>query len=247
MGKKNIKQRNEEYERRSKERQRERIARLQHELSQGEEEAFMPEQLKIDAKNLIIAILLILFMLAVPSFESSRKNDIVHFFGKLINCVLPYSDEGIISICGFALLVAVWDGISVMPVRYAELLTALCFHTVPEFMVVMLLGKTLGGFITYKLCNQLIANESLEEVILNNGFTFYVSAISDLVRERPILYGLLFRMFFPSIMNCVALALLPLNQTQFVFIQFLNALILSWPQAIFDYYPYIEKRIKLVS
>ena len=45
----------------------------------------MKEQLKIDAKNLIVAILLILFMLAVPSFESTRKNDIINFFGWFLN------------------------------------------------------------------------------------------------------------------------------------------------------------------
>jgi len=54
-------------------------------------------------------------------------------------------------------------------------------------------------------------------------------------------------MFFPSILNCIALALLPLNQSQFVFIQFLHALILSWPQAVFDYFPYIEKRVNIIS
>lgn len=111
----------------------------------------------------------------------------------------------------------------------------------------MLIGKTLGGIITYKVCNAFIKNEDLEEVILSNGCTFYVTAISDLVKERPLIYGLIFRMFFPSIMNCIALALLPLNQTQFVFIQFLHALILSWPQAVLDYYPYIDKKIKMVS
>lgn len=75
----------------------------------------------------------------------------------------------------------------------------------------MLIGKTIGGIITYKVCNAFIKNEELEEIILSNGYSFYVNAISDLVRERPIFYGLLFRMFFPSILNCIALALLPLN------------------------------------
>ena len=129
----------------------------------------------------------------------------------------------------FICIVAVWDGLSVVPIRYAEFLTAICFHTVPEYMVIMIIGKTLGGLITYKACNLFIKNDELEQVILSNGCTFYVNAIGDLVRERPLLYGLIFRMFFPSVMNCVALALLPLNQTQFVFIQFLHALILSWP------------------
>ena len=185
--------------------------------------------MRIEPKSLIVAILLILFMLAVPSFESSRKSDIIAIFGWFLNKVYPLADEGMLGVLVFAFIVAVWEGISVVPSRYAEFLTALCFHTVPEYMVIMLIGKTLGGYFTYKMCSLFIKNEDLEEVILSNGFSFYVTAISDLVREKPLFYGLIFRMFFPSIMNCIALALLPLNQTQFVFIQFLHALILSWP------------------
>ena len=143
----------------------------------------MKEQLRIDAKNLIVAILLILLMLAVPSFESSRKNDIVACFGWILNRVYPLADEGLPGLLAFSGIVAIWDGISVVSIRYAEFLTALCFHTVPQYMMVMLIGKTLGGWITYKLCSTFIKNEELEEVILNNGFSFYVSAIGDLVRE----------------------------------------------------------------
>ena len=44
----------------------------------------LKEQMKIDAKNLIVAIILILFMLIIPSFESSRKNDIINFFGSFL-------------------------------------------------------------------------------------------------------------------------------------------------------------------
>lgn len=202
--------------------------------------------MKIDAKNLLVAIILILLMLLVPSFESSRKNDIIAFFGSVLKTVSPLAEQGFLGIISFAVIVAVWDGISVVPIRYAEFLTALCFTTVPEYIVIMLIGKTLGGYLTYKVSNALIKNEDLEDIILNNGFSFYITAISDLVKERPLLYGLIFRMFFPSIMNCLALALLPLNQSQFVFIQFLHALILSWPQAIFDYYPYIDKKVRMV-
>ena len=76
----------------------------------------------------------------------------------------------------------------------------------------MLIGKTLGGFLTYRIANTIIKSDDLEDVILSNSCSFYVHAVSDLVREKPLLYGLIFRMFFPSIMNCIALALLPLNK-----------------------------------
>ena len=168
-------------------------------------------------------------MVAIPSFESSRKDEIIAFFGWFLRFVAPLSEHGIVGVLTFAAMVAVWDGISVVPVRYVEFLTALCFHTVPEYMIIMLIGKTIGGFFTYRVCNSFVKKGELEEVIISNGCKFYLAAISDLVREHPLLYGLIFRTFFPSIMNCIALALLPLNQTQFVFIQFLHALILSWP------------------
>jgi len=148
-----------------------------------EEEQCAQEQLKIDAKNLIVAILLVLFMLAVPSFESSRKSDIVHFFGWILTLVVPLADCGLLGILGFSVIVAIWDGISVLPIRYAEFMTALCFHTVPEYMAVMLLGKTCGGLLTFQLCNTFIVNEGLEEFLFNNGSNFYGSAIGDLVRE----------------------------------------------------------------
>ena len=171
----------------------------------------MREQLRIDAKNLIIAIFLILLMLAIPSFESSRKGEIVALFGWFLRLIAPLAEEGLPGLLVFSAIVAVWDGISVVPVRYVEFLTALCYHTVPEYMLVMVLGKTVGGYFTYNVCNAFMSSEEIEGIIFSSGSSFYVSAISDLVRERPIYYGLIFRMFFPSIMNCIALALLPLN------------------------------------
>ena len=53
-----------------------------------------------------------------------------------------------------------WDGLTILPAKYVEYMTALSFHTIPEFMAVMVIGKTIGGFITYKGCNYLFANEA---------------------------------------------------------------------------------------
>ena len=168
-------------------------------------------------------------MLLIPQFESSRRNDIIRFFGVIVQVITPMADQGLIGILFYAALVSVWDGMSVVPVRYVEFLVAITFNTVPEFIVIMLIGKTIGGFLTYRIANSIIKSDDLEEVILSNSCSFYVHAVSDLVRGKPLFYGLIFRMFFPSIMNCIALALLPLNKAQFVFIQFLHALILSYP------------------
>lgn len=88
----NMKQRVEEYERRTKTRKAEKIARLQAELLADEDEPLVKEQMKIDAKNLLVAIILILFMLLIPSFESSRKNDIIAYFGTLLKTVSPLAE-----------------------------------------------------------------------------------------------------------------------------------------------------------
>ena len=77
----------------------------------------------------------------------------------------------------FSGLVAIWDGISIFPVRYVEFLTALCFRNVPEYFIIMLIGKTMGGYVTFKMCNYFVRGEDLEEIILNNGFNMGVVAI----------------------------------------------------------------------
>ena len=142
----------------------------------------------------------------------------MHFFGTVVQIITPLADQGLIGILFYAFMVSIWDGLSVVPVRYVEFLVAITFNTIPEFIAIMLIGKTLGGFLTYRIANTIIKSDDLEDVILSNSCSFYVHAVSDLVKEKPLFYGLIFRMFFPSIMNCIALALLPLNKAQFVFI-----------------------------
>ena len=156
----------------------------------------------------------------------------------------PIADCGLIGIIFYSSLVSFWDGLSVLNVRYVESLVALSFNTIQEYVLVMLIGKTAGGFITYRMSQKLIKNEDVEDIILNHSCSFYVHAVSDLITEMPIFYGLIIRMFFPSVLSSIALALLPLNETQFVLIQFLHAGILSWPQALLDYHPCIDRKIK---
>ena len=165
-------------------------------------------------------------------------------FGEFLKVLSPVADCGLIGILFYSSIVSFWDGLSVLNVRYVEFLVALSFNTVQEYVLVMIIGKTFGGFITYRMSQKLIKNEDVEDIILNHSCSFYVHAVSDLIREMPIFYGLMIRMFFPSVLSCIALALLPLNETQYVLVQFLNATILSWPQALFDYHPYIDRKIK---
>ena len=174
-------------------------------------------------------ILFVLFMIAIPSFEQNRKSDIVNFFGQCLQFIEPLSRQGLPGLLYFCGLVAVWDGISVLPVRYIEFMVALCYQTAPEYITIIVIGKTLGGIFTYKACHAFLQCHDLQDLFLSNGLSLYANAISDLVREQPFLYGLTFRTFFPSVLNCIALAMLPLSLSQFVVIQFLHAVILAWP------------------
>ena len=169
------------------------------------------KKIKLDAKNLLITLVLILTMIAIPQIESSRKNEIANIFGTLLNVLTPITDCGILGILLYSSLVSLWDGISILPVRYVEFLVAISFSTIHEYVLVMIIGKTVGGMITYKIANTFMKNEEVEAIIYNS--TFCVAAVSDLIKELPIFYGLLIRMFFPSMLNCLALALLPLNQS----------------------------------
>lgn len=190
-----------------------------------------------------------MLVLGPPTFELFFKSAILSLFSQFVIIVHPLAQQGLFGILGFAAIVAICDGIILLPVRYAEFLTALCFRTSnAEYFAVMLIGKTVGGFITYKSYNFLLGTDGSRDLIasltLNVGLCgYYLDAITDLVRERPIFFGLLFRMFFPSNMSSVMLAILPtINQAQFVFIQFLQALILSMPETQLDFNVQIDKR-----
>ena len=159
MGRGNIKQRNEIYAERSKTR---KIARLHQEMGYAQDNIDKIdqaaddcdkhiEQIKVNAKNVVMSILLILVIFAIPQFESSRKPDIVFVFGEFLKVLSPVADCGLIGILFYSSIVSFWDGLSVLNVRYVEFLVALSFNTVQEYVLVMIIGKTFGGFITYRM------------------------------------------------------------------------------------------------
>ena len=169
--------------------------------------------MKIDAKNTLISFVLIIVLIAFPYIENHRKTEIIKIFGNILNILTPISDCGLMGILFFSSIVSLWDGISVVPVRYVEFLVALSYNTIPEFVLIMIIGKTMGGFLTYKIVNEFMNLEDLDGLIRSTNSSFYVLAVIDLLTEKPLFYGTLIRMFFPSILNCLALALLPLNQS----------------------------------
>lgn len=71
--------------------------------------------------------------------------------------------------------------------------------------------------------------------------------MQQLICKQPFVYGLLIRMFFPSMLINFFLALSPIARSKFVFIQFLYASIISYPQALFDYYGFLDKKFKFID
>ena len=88
------------------------------------------KKMKLDAKNLLITLVLILVMIAIPQIESSRKKEIANIFGTFLQFLTPITDCGMLGILFYSSLVSLWDGISLVPVRYVEFLVALSFNSI---------------------------------------------------------------------------------------------------------------------
>jgi len=73
------------------------------------------------------------------------------------------------------------------------------------------MGKAIGSIFTYKMVNAILRKEDLAELMLSNANSCYFLAVKKKVTKRPFIYGLIIRMFFPSMLNCFCLALLPIN------------------------------------
>jgi hypothetical protein len=201
----------------------------------------------VDPKSLLLVISLLIVMIAVPSLESRHKSDILNSFGTIVNEMIPATELGLYSIILYATIVAVWDGVCVLPARYIELFVAMSFTSVQQFVLIMILGKTLGGFVTHKIANSFLRKDRVLMIMFTNSSSFVFEAIQKLICSNPYIYGLMIRMFFPSVLINFYLALTPLPRTKFVFIQFLYAVIISYPQALFDYYGFLDKKFKLID
>ncbi len=111
-------------------------------------------------------------MIAVPSFEQNRKHEIHSIFAMIVNTMMPATELGILSILLYASIVAVWEGFSVLPARYVELFVAMSFTSVQQFVLIMILGKTLGGYITHKFANSLLKKERLFLIMFTCSSSF---------------------------------------------------------------------------
>jgi hypothetical protein len=161
--------------------------------------------------------------------------------------MMPATEFGLYSILLYSAIVAVWDGLCVLPVRYIELFVAMSFTSVQQFVLIMLIGKTLGGYVTHMIANSFLRRDRVLMIMFTNSSNFALEAMQKLICGNPYFYGLMIRMYFPSVLINYYLALLPLSRTQFVMIQFFYALGISYPQALFDYYGFLDKKFKLIN
>ena len=63
------------------------------------------------------------------------------------------------------MIVALWDGISIFPVRYIEFLVALNCQNFQDFIVVITIGKTLGAFITNKIAVNVLQKDEAINIL----------------------------------------------------------------------------------
>jgi len=59
-------------------------------------------------------------------------------------------------------LVAIWEGFSILPIRYVEFLVALSYNSYFDFILIIVLGKTAGSILTYKLANLILSKEEMK-------------------------------------------------------------------------------------
>ena len=80
--------------------------------------------------------------------------------------MVPLADTGLPGMLVFALMVAFCEGLSVLPMRYIEFLVGLCFN-LKEYVFVVVIGKTIGAYFTYKCANLLMNRNELEEIVFS--------------------------------------------------------------------------------
>lgn len=103
---------------------------------------------------------------------------------------------------------AVWDGFSILPIRYVEFLISLNYTSYYDFIIIVVVGKTLGSVITYKVSNYIISRDELERIMISSTNSFYFRALEVLVRDHPYLMAITIKLFFPSILASIGLAML---------------------------------------
>jgi len=120
----------------------------------------------------------------------------------------PISEKGPVGYLFYGSLVALWEGFSILPIRYVEFLIALNYTSYFDFILIIVLGKTAGSMLTYKLANYILSKNEMRQVIITITNTFYFRALESLMTDHPYLMSIGIKIFFPSILASIGPALL---------------------------------------
>ena len=204
------------------------------------------EALKMEAKNIIIVMVITLILFAVPSLENARKTEIIHILAAFDQISGPLSNQGVFGMAYYSCLIAVWDGFQILPIRYVEFFVALNYPSYFDFILIIVLGKTLGSLISYRLANYILSKEEMRQVMINTTSTFYFRAVEMHIRNNPFPLCLVLKIFFPSIIASIGISLLLPSrngQQQYAFISMVAAILGAVLSAIHDLYPFLATKI----
>lgn len=98
----------------------------------------------------------------------------------------------------FIAIVAVWDGLGIIPCRYSELLVAINYSKTKDYMLIMSLGRAFSGIFTYKIANSVLRKGELEEIYFTHSSSYCMHRIKKYMKRHPLIMGIGFRLFFPS-------------------------------------------------
>jgi len=105
-------------------------------------------------------------------------------------------------------VIAVWDGLQILPIRYVEFFVALNYPSYFDFILIVVIGKTMGSLISYRLANYILSKEEMRQVMVNTTSTFYFRAVEMYIRDNPFLICTALKIFFPSILASIGISLL---------------------------------------
>jgi len=114
----------------------------------------------MEAKNIVIVMLITLILFAVPSLENARKTEIIQMLAAF-DQIFHLSNQGVFGMLCYSGLIAVWDGFQILPIRYVEFFVALNYPSYFDFILIVVLGKTLGSLISYQLANYILSKEEM--------------------------------------------------------------------------------------
>jgi len=158
----------------------------------------------------------------------------------------PLSNRGIFGMICYSSLIAVWDGFQILPIRYVEFFVALNYPSYFDFIVIVVIGKTVGSFISYRLANYILSKEEMRQVMINTTSAFYFRAMEMQIRDHPFILCVAIKFFFPSIIASIAISLLLPSRNgrqRYTFITMIAAILGAVPCAIHDVYPFLANKI----